>query len=331
MSAVVSLLHNGRMRRRARPLATAVAVVLALGASAALGKGSDADKLYKDGVERLRKGDVEGAVERFRLAVELERTAPLLFNLGQATAKLGKLAEARRILEEARQVASERGPKSMVDLAENALAELEKRMPRVIVELPADAKDARVELDGQPMEVKPEGVSVEPGRHELSVSADGFDPFRYPFTVKEGDRRRVTPELEAREKTHRAREPTQPHAHSITGPLVLGGVGVLALGGATFFYLKMKSIDDERRQAWADAGCPGSKCPSTEPQKARDLREDAESKARLANVLTVVGGAALIGGGVWYYLGSRSSTKEQPSARLSIVPAPGGAVLTGRF
>jgi tetratricopeptide (TPR) repeat protein len=314
-----------------RPRAWLFALAISLAPTGAQAKGSDADKLYKAGVELLKKGDVQGAVDRFRLAVELERTAPLLFNLGQATAKLGKLSEAKQILEEARQVAQERGPKSIVELADSALAELDKRMPKLILELPDEAKDARVELDGKPFEASREGTSIEPGQHELSVMAEGFEPYRHPFTVKEKDRHRVSPELEARATTHKAPEQDQSKAQSITGPLVLGGAGVLALAGATYFYLKMGSIDDERRQVWAEAGCPGPKCPSSEPQKAADLRKDSESKARLGNVLAVAGGALLISGGVWYYLASRSPSKEQPAAQLTLTPALGGAVLSGRF
>jgi tetratricopeptide (TPR) repeat protein len=309
-------------------------LVVAAGPALARGERSEADKLYKESVERLRKGDVQGAVDRLQKAVAIDRTAPLLFNLGQAMAKLGKLGEAKQILEEARKAAEERGPKSIVELATNALTELDQRMPRVIVELPADARDAQVKIDGKEVQPAAEGIVVEPGRHELAVNAPGFEPFRYPFTVQEGDRRRVTPELEPEEKSEHAAAAAPPtRERSITGPLVLGGAGVVALAGATYFFLKVSALDDERRRVWSEAGCPGPKCPSSEPSHAADLRKDAESKALIGNVLAVVGGAALIGAGAWYFLGkpSNPSSKEQTTATVRLAPAPGGAVLFGAF
>lgn len=314
------------MRRR---LTTTLLAAL-LVAGAAHGQPSDADKLYKDGVQMLRKGDIDGAVERFRLALELKRTPPLLFNLGQAVARQGHLAEAKQLLEEAKATAEKNGPKTIVDLSRGALADVDARYPRLYVELPANVSGVRVELDGKSLRPSEEGTQVEPGSHELTASADGYETFRQSYTLPERARRHVTIELKRqRSAAHESAAVEPAKSHTPLGPIVLGGVGVVALGGATLLFLQVKSIDNERRQLWQDSGCPGPSCPSGEPAHATDLREQAQSKARLGNILAGVGAAAVVGGGVWYFLSRPGREKREPA--VSVVPAPGGAWVSGRF
>lgn len=293
---------------------------------------ADADKLYAEGVRLLTKGDVKAAVEHFQLAAELERSAPLLFNLGQGLAKLGRLEEAKKTLEEALELAKTKGPESMVKLASDALVALEARYPRIVLELPKDAKSARVEVDGKPAELGPDGIRVEPGKHTLAIAAEGFEPYQEELRLQAGEKRTVRPDLERKEavKTKAVEEEPSPASAekkpSLLGPAILGGVGLVALGGATYFYLQVRSIDDERRSLWSSSGCPGPSCPSGEPKRALELREDAEQKALLGNVLLGIGATAVVASGVWYFLSQKPRREKQA---ITLMPTPRGVVVAG--
>jgi tetratricopeptide (TPR) repeat protein len=293
---------------------------------------SDADKLYREGVKLLQEGDMQGAADHFRKAIEIKRSAPSLFNLGQVEAKLGHLADAKSLLEEAKQVAEKEGPKSMVRLSAKALSALEQRLPHVIVALPDDAGDAHVELDGKPIPTGGEGTAVMPGSHKVVVTARGYEQFESEFSVAEGERHPVAVVLQKKSVAAPQPPPEADRGSSHKtpiGPIVLGGVGLVALGGATYFYFKVKSIDNERHQLWQDSGCPGPTCPNGEPPHAADLRQDAESKARLGNIFLGVGAVAVVGAGVWYFLSKGHGSKERAGATLHLTPTPGGVLLSG--
>jgi hypothetical protein len=313
-------------------VALLVLVAMSLAAATVGAKGkSKVEQLYVEGVQLLARGELEGAVERFETALAMERTAPLLFNLGQAKLKLGQLVEAKRAFTEAAEVAQKKGPKAIVDLASNALGELQDRVPSIVVDRPKDVNGATVRVDGKAVDaMRP--IDVEVGKHEVVVEKEGYSPYRVTLDLREGDRERVQPRLS---KKGGGDEPVPDDARADAGkplpigPLVLGGVGLAAVGGAVYFYTRVKSLDDERTALWEKSGCPGPSCPNGEPDDARTLREDSEKKALAGNVLMGVGAAALVGSGIWFYFASKSS--DTSTTGLVVSPVPGGAVVNGTF
>lgn len=306
---------------------------IALSAATAVGAPGEADKLYVEGVKLLAKGELEKAVERFEKALALERSAPLLFNLGQAQLKLGRLVAAKKSLLEAVALAEKKGPKNIVELASSALGELGDRVPQITIESPKGVSGAKIQLDGAPVMANGKGIDVDPGHHEVVVTASGYERLKVSLDLSEGDRERVVPKLVpvgkgGVEPEPEAVVPEKERGSVPVGPLVLGGVGVVALGAAGYFYLQVKDLEDERKALWKESGCPGPTCPNGEPDDAATLREDAESKARLGNILLGVGATAVVAGGVWYYFASRPKKSE---AAVLVTPVPGGAVLSGRF
>ncbi|MBA3396449.1 MAG: hypothetical protein H0T89_27710 [Deltaproteobacteria bacterium] len=90
--------------------------------------------------------------------------------------------------------------------------------------------------------------------------------------------------------------------------LVIGGVGIAAVAAGVYFGLRAKSTasDVEGSESWD----PG-------------LDQQGKNAERNAIILWSAGGAAILGGGVLYFLGRRSA---EP-ARLSIVPRASGATV----
>jgi hypothetical protein len=110
------------------------------------------------------------------------------------------------------------------------------------------------------------------------------------------------------------------------GPLILGGVGVAALGAGIVMGVVMNNqqsdYDDKRMRVRTES----------QARAAADVRSAGERSELAANVLFAVGGAALVAAGVWLAIDlSGGSESESPTA---FAPAMGphsvGLVLTHR-
>lgn len=121
-------------------------------------------------------------------------------------------------------------------------------------------------------------------------------------------------------------EPTRLWTPRKVTALVLGGVGVSALGLGLGFALSAQS----ERNEWQN-GCDGNACTS---QRAVDAARSAGRKADIATV-ALASGAGLLGiGAALWWLGP-STADATPRARLQVVPTANAADLTctisGRF
>lgn len=94
--------------------------------------------------------------------------------------------------------------------------------------------------------------------------------------------------------------------------LAIAGTGVLALGTSAYFGLKARSISQDVesiRSEWGPA------------QEADEL--EAQGAERIAILLGVAGGAALVGGIVTYLL-----SNEKGDQGLALIPSSDGAMLS---
>jgi tetratricopeptide (TPR) repeat protein len=99
---------------------------------------------------------------------------------------------------------------------------------------------------------------------------------------------------------------------------VVLGVGAGALvGGGVFGYLASSAKADFDKQDWAD--------------KAHDLKNTAESRALLANILFGAGGAAMAAALILFFTEGADQTAADQTSGLSITPTPLGFEATYRF
>ena len=112
-------------------------------------------------------------------------------------------------------------------------------------------------------------------------------------------------------------EDTHPGRGLRIGGLVAGGVGVAAVAAGIAFGLHATSLHDQAYPA---------------PPRAYDYAKDQDSKSfrTLEWVSFAVGSAAVITGGVLYYLGVSASNAPVALAPL-VAPGAGGAAVFGRF
>ncbi|MGE0867849.1 MAG: hypothetical protein AB7P03_04780 [Kofleriaceae bacterium] len=95
------------------------------------------------------------------------------------------------------------------------------------------------------------------------------------------------------------------------------GVGLLATG--TYLALRARSRSEDFDECVETPGC----------SRLQLLHDQGERADRWAKVSFAVGGAALLGGGLLYYLGVRDRAAES-SRQVTVVPADGGLVVSYR-
>jgi hypothetical protein len=120
-------------------------------------------------------------------------------------------------------------------------------------------------------------------------------------------------------------EPPESHWRVPVAPVILGGAGVLALTGGIIAGAMMQST-----QAEYDRLVIATK---QDAERAADLHSSGQSQAVVANVLMGVGGAAIIGAGIWLLVDrSRAASREAQLTAFSPLVGPQqlGLVFTRR-
>jgi hypothetical protein len=287
-----------------------------------------ASELYDQGTALAQQGKWAEARDKLEQAIQLRATSIGLFNLAQAERNLGQLASAKRHFVAARAMAAREGADDVARLADDSLAEVNPRLPHVRLVLPADAARVEVQVDGRPAEMAAGDVEIDPGEHEIVVTAAGEQPFVKRLLLKERQRMRLVvqfprpepPPTPAPAPAERAPKPA-PAAHSgpPTGALVIAGAGVVALAGGTYFLLRRNSKLEQAADGCVRTG-DGWRCPSALEHDAshNDLRDDADQAETFSTLLFGVGAAAIVGAGVWWALDS--SSEQPPSVAISVEP-----------
>jgi hypothetical protein len=191
--------------------------------------------------------------------------------------------------------------------------ELDALIPTVVFEGEDQAGNVvaidTLTVDGQPTALRHgvEGTELDPGRHSLLVESAGRPPTRQSIVLRSGEKRVRAPivfgPLAAADgmpvgKSPRARDTEVPSSDAgstrrVLG-LVLGGVGLTAMGlGGAFGLVAKSNYDDARRTECAPAGC------------SRQGKEDTDEARTLGTVGTVVfsvGAVVLLSGVVMWFM-----------------------------
>jgi len=142
-----------------------------------------------------------------RAALTVKDTPGLRFHLAHCEEEQGQLVEASLDYDRASELLRQ-GAKApdVQKLLVPASADLKRRIPRVSVEIPSDVPNPTAQIDGKPYAPSELalGQTLNPGQHQLSVSALGRDPFVSMFTLKEGDQVSIRVELKDTPRATRA-------------------------------------------------------------------------------------------------------------------------------
>ncbi len=336
----------------------ACAAITAGADGSAQGKGDKvaAEALFQEGRRLLDEGKLEQACPKLAESQQIDPAVGTLLYLGDCYERSGKTATAWATFHSAASAAAAAGQAPRQKIALDKAAALEPKLSRLTVVVPSESQ-----LEG--LEIKRDGlglgkpiwgtaVPVDPGEHELIVSAPGRATWKTTVKVAAGAAQESVsiPVLEkAPEAAGAALAPAgesgtavppqgEQHPTADVKPAgkwgtqrVLGisaaGLGVVGLAVGTIYGLKMKSLQDDAKANCLDypKGC------NADGLAAND---DAKGAGTLATVGFIAGGALLAAGAV-LYLTAPSAKPAQQSAAWTVSPlagrGEGGLLLRGAW
>jgi hypothetical protein len=194
-SKVDDVFESLRMMRALTGCALVLALVLP-GAEASAQRERDVDRArahFESGLEAIEADNWEQARAEFQASYDLAPRPTTLMNLAAALVQVGRWVDAsdayRRFLGMSRD-----GPAAEHRAAaEEALARLMERMPKIRVRIVDAQLGDRVTLDGRPLlaVAMTRDVIVDPGEHELVLERADEEPIRMRFRAEEGVVREV--------------------------------------------------------------------------------------------------------------------------------------------
>jgi tetratricopeptide (TPR) repeat protein len=267
-----------------------------------------AEALFERGKTLMQEGKIDEACAKFEESHRIEPGGGVLINLATCHERQGRTATAWAGFKEALALAAKAGRADRESFARERIEFLEKQLPRLRIDVPAEARVAGLSLRRGEVALGEgawgEALPVDPGKHTIQVSAPGHEGRSYEVQARAGELTtlRIAP-LELRSSpvssspVASSGAPASSEAPS-AGPVatpapvaaggprrtagyVVGGAGLLALWAGGVFGVRAVMKRQE-----SDADCPGGACNA----RGWSTYEDAQRAARYANVGLAVGG-----------------------------------------
>ena len=338
---------------RTKPLARSLALgTIALGLAvggAAPAYADKADLMFKKGKKLLAERKYAEACGVFAEVDGMDPGVGAKLNVARCFEEWGKLGTAWRWYSDAEKMAAEAAdPRAakIKDLAE----ELDVSVPRVTILVPKGADPdivATITLDGEPFEASRIGEEqrVDPGPHMIEFTVSG-ETQRKMVPLERGGSSELTLEIPKGTGKKKTRvdedggdEDTEEDDPSAPRPgrtqrilglsLVGGGVAAGVVAGVLTLGARNKYRDALDNYCMSDA----MMC----DDRGLEITGDARSRANLATVVTVIGGALVIGGIVMYVLVPDAVAEVVGDERSALYVTPvvgaegGGVVFGGRY
>jgi hypothetical protein len=316
----------------------APAVARAQGSDAAL-----AEALFQEGRRLMAQNKVAEACPKFEESHRLAPKLGTLLNLATCHDKQGKTGSAWGELTEALTLAKQAGEAERVAYARKLLDDLEKRLSRVVLEVPKPTDGEEVKLDGRVIVAAAfrTPIPVDPGDHTIEATAPGHASWSTIIGAKPGPSS-VTVEVPALVASAAPSDtappsppppakkgpppPPPPESHGPSGQLVaglvIGGVGLAGIGVGSVF-----GVMTFGKQSDSEDHCVETRCDA----EGVDLRDSASTTATVSTIAFGVGAAALVGGIVLIATDSGGDASARAMLAPSFGPDHAGATLRGVF
>jgi hypothetical protein len=258
----------------------------------------DPAAIFTKAREQFKDGEYEEALKGFERVMELSESPNAVFYSAKALRELGRFAEAYARFERARNEAAARADEEKRylqtrDSADAALRDLEPRIAKLVITIPAAVTGAEVNVDGHPLESSAWGESVPmmPGEHSIDATAPGYDPVSTTVSLKRGKTKTVPLFASGGSSSEPEPDPItdKPDTPEDDGNLLLwgaivGGVGVAALAvGGVFGGLSLAKKSER------EDNCDGLAC----NEQGLAAAEDGTTFGNVATAGFVVGGVAV--------------------------------------
>ena len=310
-------------RRLALGSALSLLALLASERTASAQDAAAADVLFNQARELTEKGDFAAACPKFEESERLDPGMGTLYRLGDCYEHIGRTASAWASFHEVMIQAKSAGQSAREADARQRAAALEKLLSHLTIEVPKSTDNVVIERDGAPVGAAQWGLSlpVDPGAHVLVAHAPGKIAWRATVNVAASEAvvAKVPPLADAPVPPAADTASPSPSTSRKTAGLVVGGVGVVALGvSGVFGLISMGHKSDVDKNCDPTNGCN---------QAGSDA---SKSAVHTGNVSTgfFIGGAILAAGGLVLYL---TAPRTKSAASLRITPAIGGAALEGNW
>lgn len=205
-----------------------------------------ADQLFHSGEKKFDSGDYAGACADFGESLKLGPKLGTLLNLALCHETIGKPVTAWHEFAHAAAWAVQNNQRDRYEFATQHVRALEPKLPRVVLQLPADRAIDGIDLDGEPV---PEPrwympLYLDPGEHHVAVTAPGKERTTVAFrvTASPGDQLVYIPRLVDAKPP--APGPTVDPTRRLLGLVGLGLGATGAIVGTTFGVLAITA--DER-------------------------------------------------------------------------------------
>jgi hypothetical protein len=298
-----------------------------------------AESLFSDARHLMQAGDYARACPKLEASRRLEPGLGTTLNLGDCYEKLGRTASAWAEFKSAVAEAQKMGDTLRKATALERAAALEPRLSRLQINVADPSVSVYRNGEALSAAVLGSAIAVDPGTYQLEARAPGKASWAQTVRV-EGAAATVEVDVPALADApavsdvpaavtvaggvpSRASEPPPLASASASGSdqtwaWVLGGVGVAAVAtGATFGLLASSS--------WSKAKGSCQDPPYECTPDAVSQADDASTRATVATVAFVVGGAAL-GTSLVLFL---TSSDDRSSAEVAV--SPSSVTLRGRF
>jgi len=223
-----------------------------------------------------------------------------------------ELRKSSKLLESQEQLlicSSESCPGVLITDCGKWLTELDQLTPSVVFEVRVDGKEtsnAHVELDSRPIDDWSQAIKVNPGRHDVRVTVEGFEPYTESVVAAEGQRlKMISAEFKKPEPVAApvalAPQPAQRVRPTPAAVYALLGVGVAGAAGFTVFASIGKT-----KQNQLDNDC--LKVKNCTDADLKPMKRDY----LIGDIAGGVGAAALIGAAIVYF--TRPTLESSPTS-----------------
>ncbi|MDC0748305.1 tetratricopeptide repeat protein [Polyangium mundeleinium] len=276
-----------------------------------------AEALFNDARRLLDEGKIAEACPKFEESHRLDPASGTALNLGDCLEKLGRTASAFMAFGEAAAIARRDGNTGRGEEAARRALELEGRLSRLAVIVPAPSRVRGLTLwrDGAAVAEAQWGTAVplDGGTHVIEARAPGRTPWKVERTIREPGTVRVeVPVLEVAVEPNRPFIPEHSKTQAVAG-IVLMGVGFAGLGVS----LALGAAADDKDAASKDH------CLPRDPNKCYPegvaLRNESIFLANTSTVVISVGAASFLLGGTLFLLATRSRPAK-PTTHAWVVP-----------
>jgi hypothetical protein len=150
-----------------------------------------ARELFKEGDELQRAGKFNDALDKFQRAQKVYSAPTNELRIAQCQAAIGQLVESaesyRATLRMPVPPGSPRAFDAAVEQAKTELAQIEPRVPKLVLQVTPANSNPQLQIDGQSVSAAllGEPLPLDPGTHRVRVSARGFTSYDQDALLKE--------------------------------------------------------------------------------------------------------------------------------------------------